>query len=555
MDKRKIGQEPSDELLSLPIELLIHILSFLTATRDKVKLRYVSRGLRSVTETPSLWREFAWPYYYGSDDGCVNNLLKVCGQHVKQLSFPHHVTPAKLLRMLEYCNNAVDLSLPTTKLNPEQLKTIVLCMRQLQKLDVLWDSNIKQLLELVVVGLKELTIRVKLNQSSLSDASGFCRSVGPWMQYWSSERFIPQNLNVVVVEFPYIYPSLVMLENALLTEWYKIKSNAPVGHTGCLKLYSTFKKPLIMNLALVLPMFQLEYGQSSSLSFVSASSCGLPGWDRDLLLLTDSAYNGRVVCQAVSKLNIKNVNKDYLNEINSLNFVTEFDISFLGVNSEHLEKLSVVCPNLQRLNLKSSRHCLKSLQGLRTIASFCHNLQGINLMGIPVEEVENQTKLWEILSGVKLTHLAVELCVLLPLDKDNKTLKSLFKKFTNLYALESSAAVHCRQCLESFTNDSLSILFNFSSLTHYVYFGFYHRCTTFVRDIVNSCTKLRYLKITQNVNITSLHFMSVLSCNLEQLCIESIDVDLPDDFMSSVSAHGGLVHVVLSVKSVTVEGM
>ena len=334
MDRVKIGQEPLDELLSLPIELLVHILSFLTSARDKVKLRYVSRRLRSVTDTPSLWREFMWPYYYGSDEGSVNNLLKVCGQHVKRLSFPHHVTPSNFVEILKskYCNGVVDLHLPTTKLNPKQLEATVLHMRQLQRMDVLWDNNLKQLLRL---DLKELTVRVKLNQSSLSDASEFCRSTSSWVQYWASKRFVPSNLNLVVVELQYIYPSLVMMEDALLTEWYKIKSSSPVGHTGCLKLYSTFKKTLAMNFASVLPMFQLVYGQSSSLSFVSASTCGLPGLDTNLLLLTDSTSNGRIVYQVISKLNIKNVDKDYLNKIDNLNFVTEFDVSFLGVNSEY----------------------------------------------------------------------------------------------------------------------------------------------------------------------------------------------------------------------------
>ena len=84
MDKCGGGRTP---LLTLPTELLVYIMSFLTAVRDKVKLRYVSQKLRNVSDIPSLWREFAWPYYRDGDDGCVNNVLKVCGQHLKRLSF------------------------------------------------------------------------------------------------------------------------------------------------------------------------------------------------------------------------------------------------------------------------------------------------------------------------------------------------------------------------------------------------------------------------------------------------------------------------------------
>ena len=85
-----------------------------------------------------------------------------------------------------------------------------------------------------------------------------------------------------------------------------------------------------------------------------------------------------------------------------------------GLYSKHLEQLAIMCPNLQRLDVHTNKFCLNNLTGLRAIAKSCHNLQGLNLLGIPVSEVENQTQLWEILSDMKSTHLAVELCVLLP---------------------------------------------------------------------------------------------------------------------------------------------
>ena len=28
-----------------------------------------------------MWREFVWHYYHTGDEGCVNNVLKVRGQH------------------------------------------------------------------------------------------------------------------------------------------------------------------------------------------------------------------------------------------------------------------------------------------------------------------------------------------------------------------------------------------------------------------------------------------------------------------------------------------
>ena len=130
-------------MLTLPAEILVYILSFLTA-HDKVKFRWVSWRLRSVNKPVSLWREFVWPYYHTGDEGCVHNVLKMCGQHVKRLCFPHHVTSSKLLTV--HCSNVVERSLPTTKFDPEQLRNTLQHTEYVQKLDMEWNANIKQLL-------------------------------------------------------------------------------------------------------------------------------------------------------------------------------------------------------------------------------------------------------------------------------------------------------------------------------------------------------------------------------------------------------------------------
>ena len=71
-------------LLTFPTEILVYIISFVTPLRERIKLRYVSRRLQSACEAPSLWREFVWPHYHTGDEGCVSNVLKACGHHVKQ---------------------------------------------------------------------------------------------------------------------------------------------------------------------------------------------------------------------------------------------------------------------------------------------------------------------------------------------------------------------------------------------------------------------------------------------------------------------------------------
>ena len=141
-------------------------------------------------------------------------------------------------------------------------------------------------------------------------------------------------------------------------------------------------------------------------------------------------------------------------DFNSLRFVTDTDFSEdQAFQSDQLEQVALMCPNLKRLGL--STISLNSLQGLRTVATCCHNLQGLNLLRIPVTEVENQLQLWKILSNLKLTHLALEMCIMRPLRDDSiymQRLISLFQNFIHLLALHLAPSFrdcpNCDDCID-----------------------------------------------------------------------------------------------------------
>ena len=158
MDKDSSHEESVLNFLTLPTELLVYIISFLSSICDLVKLRYVSSHLRCVIEeTPSLWKEFVWPCYNRHEECCVKEVLKVCGQHIKVLSFPNSRVSSTLVEMLQYCSNVQHLSLPSTKLYPKQLGNIIHHVRFLQILEVKADDDIKNLLS-KTAKLKELVI-------------------------------------------------------------------------------------------------------------------------------------------------------------------------------------------------------------------------------------------------------------------------------------------------------------------------------------------------------------------------------------------------------------
>ena len=153
-------EESLVNLLSLPSELLVYIISLLSSLRDKVKLRYVSRRLSCVIEgTPSLWKEFVWTFNDSCEECSVKEVLKVCEQHIKVLSFPNHRLPSSLIEILQYCSNVQHLSLPSTKLDCKQLRKTIHHMGCLQTLELKVgnDSQIKQLL-CKTGQLKELTV-------------------------------------------------------------------------------------------------------------------------------------------------------------------------------------------------------------------------------------------------------------------------------------------------------------------------------------------------------------------------------------------------------------
>ena len=66
-----------------------------------------------MSESPSLWSEFAWPFYDYREERSVMNVLMVCGGYIKRLIFPNHITPSILLGgMLNHCDRIKHLSLP-----------------------------------------------------------------------------------------------------------------------------------------------------------------------------------------------------------------------------------------------------------------------------------------------------------------------------------------------------------------------------------------------------------------------------------------------------------
>jgi len=530
--------EESVNLSMLPVEVLVYIMSFLRTARDLVKLRYVSRKLRAATETPSLWTEFVWPLYHSREERSVMNVLKDFGRHVKRLTFPNHVAQSKLLEMINCCGNLTHLTLPAvTELDSDELKYAVQHMSSLEKLEVRINSNIKPLL--LIVGLKQLTIHVIENDD---DEDMLCQMCQMCITQWLVGGFVPPNLVLV--------SKLIGETEFLLTNRFTPRNN----QLCCFMWYYNQQVPL--NLYPAIPAIRLEFGQSASPPFVKASSNGILGLTRNLILLTGYVKNGKTLYKA-DFTRVDNIREEMINNsVNILEFVTEFSFDLAGrIYPGHLEQLAFACPNLKSLDLSCCSDCLSSLHGLRTIAQNCKHLCGLNLVGISLKENKygKARELWHILSGMRLTYLSMEVCIFMFCKYSIMSGEQLTKSLQalQLYTMNGSdrdgVFYFCEFC-EIIKVDG-SLLSNFSELR---YCRLFAEGSNIFQDITMACKKLVCLccETYDPLLLTSLYHPI-----LEQLCIYSVRSDVPSSFMDTISAHGRLVHVIMIVCSVTAEGV
>ena len=411
-------------------------------------------------------------------------------------------------------------------------------MEHLEKLEVQLSTNIKPLLQ--IDELKELTVHVPEEHHSL------CTS---WVEEWIKKHCIPCNFNLVIE----VGPKTDFVESLL--KW----NFTPLVHAEYMsyfKLYYHFEAPL--NLFPNLPVFQCEFGQTVTSPFVKASKFGILDLEYDVLILTDCVCNGKQVYKLDNEVVVITDNDCHQslgmnNSVDSLDCVTELNILQYDDKSDVLEQLAIACPNLQRLSIQGYTDIAYTLEGLRAIALHCLDLRGLNLSDIGVRVTDCYLGLWEILSEMKLTHLYIETCALFGANSDEERLLHLFQKCSSLQALQIQQLSYdfCDWCMGWEYEANWSLLSHFPALK-YCRLSIKH--STAVQDVINSCKQLTILSCTAGCQ-RFLNLSSAYNSSLQQLSIYESNTYVPDIFMETVSAHGGLVHIALIVRSVSNVGV
>ena len=532
---QNVRKNYSTYLANFPTELLVKILSYLP-TRDRFMMRNVSQRFRDVSEMPLLWKECIWNYE-PRHVSSISKVLIVHGEIVRRIFFPAHLTVNIVCELASHCTQVTHLSLPRdTQLTLDDLEKVVHTMTCLHQLDVFaagkfiqkdkstGNEHIKGLLKITATSVKELKLRV--TQFSRTRQVINC-----------IKKLASQGCTLPII---YIFDGAVF---NLFSWWVELHSKYKSSSFE-IGLY----RQIPMNLYPLIPLKKLKFGPSVTPPFIQLSSYGIVGIQQDIFCLSEYNCYG-TVRYILTPMRIKLYNSNHISygQIDSVSCV---DFSNVKVDSNNLEQLAAVCPNLQRLDLQGNVNCLKCLQGLRAIVQTCQNLEGINLTEISVSQVESLVPLWELLSSLKkLTHLTIDLCLMKASDANRqKLIINMFKTCQCLKALEITRDYlnGCREC-----TDVTDFFFSyFPSLVYCRMYCFRYSALTYA---INNCHKLKYL-YEKDARKESLLPLSN-NCYLEQLCIYSLSLSLTDELVEVLSANGQLERVVLYVKSITINGL
>ena len=524
-------------LVTLPTEVLKYIVSFLP-TRDIARIRCVSKVLRAISEIPSLWETFVWSYYTPRDDELLEYIIKTFGEDIKKIRFTDDVAPSKLVGMLQYCKNVIHLSLPTFD-NVEILEKIVGHITTLEILDIQGtNSQQKQILK-SSSNLKVLSIHLILYSYSYLD-----HQVKQWFEEWANSNYVPRTLNIIIFtdEWHELRTLVLSLQLAVLRNKKFLKDLSTVGCFNiCVNTSVEFSQ--------MLPYIQIQVTNSSvALPSVKASKYGLVGLDMDTLHLTQGSYRGKKIHKV---LLIGGIDERIDTSVTSLSSITYFDAAYCGMlNSNHLEQLSIACPNLQRLDLCGNSECLSDLQGLHSLSSNCKNMQGLNLHQIHEDKSEcDRLQLWEILCIMRLTELSIEGWMInVHVAEQQQKLMSIFQKYSSLQVLEMNGF----GSQNKLSNNELLLVSCFPSITSYRINDLPSDNISNTLKCIFDCQYLQCLYLSQGFNGGMLSLSLEGHCSsLQQLYIDSKDAAPTEAFIDALCSHGRLEHVILCVKSLT----
>ena len=499
-------------LINLPTELLVIIMLYLPI-HDRMMMRHISQKFRNMAEIPLLWKEFTLycePYLKRYHMGIMENLLKVIGEHVKKmcvsvitsrvLTFYESVTTSTVLEMMcSNCRNVTHVILHDEMLSPLDLGMVVNAMPQLQYLELIpmlnkycnhddsdddcYCSSLEDalaLLEIIPVGIKKLDL-VLFEPKDL----GFI--VLAIQEFVDDHDTLPSTINIFG-DFDGVFNRGLVVCHHWCSYWHQLRrvrrlanrtdnlfefwSTSAVNLSSFeILLYDTVRS-IPMNLFPPVPVRSYQFGAAAKTpTLIQLPAYGIVGLKDNMFHFSEYIDDRGMVSHAVTPNHgdcRSLIEERHITCTPHLHTVSYVDISYENVSSNHLQQLAMACPNLQHLHLQGNVNCLKDLQGFQAIVDKCEKLKSLNLAEISVLSIESYLLFWDLLSSLKkLTHLTIDLCMILLYDfddDDKQRLVTMCKSCHSLLALNvhlgRESSIECNSIYENF------LFSHFPSLTY-----------------------------------------------------------------------------------------
>ena len=220
-----------------------------------------------------------WPY--DSRQKCtVKEVLKLCGQYIRVLSFPNGRVPSTLVEMLQYCSNVQHLSLPSTKLDPEQVRKITHHMMCLQTLQLKVGDNVRDIKQLLI-------ITGQLGELAISSTFYSYTEVNIVFKHWVELKLMPSSFNVIITT------NFSNIIKAGLVDYVTQLTTIPTGTAAVFRIYDTCDK-VPLSFSPTLPSFLLQFEATGQVT-IPCVRFGM-GLKNDVAVMTNCQDGGRTMC-------------------------------------------------------------------------------------------------------------------------------------------------------------------------------------------------------------------------------------------------------------------
>ena len=570
---------PVLSLLSLPDEILLFIISFLPS-RECLSVKSTCRRLQLIASDPSVWHTIAWQYRGPQDDKQLTLALKLSAPQLSKCTLAmvtdYSCAPSKFLQILKRSSTIASLTIIGCQFTCRQFNAILSTLPHIEELKVQLSFTSKSaVIDAIEFAshLKSLVIMMPypvyyspLDQILLAWANGtlFCPpDIG--VQF-SADSYHKMPLELIaeclccliLKKEPSLPPTAISL--SILS--YLLLSPAP--HTARLCIYNS---PSAFSSLPEYPSLALEFGPSKPpvMPVAQLDCIGLEE-DGHLFLTGNELNSSNYHSGTLYKMPTPHIVPCAVSSIPS-SLTHLFLDQCTSLNSTNLEVIAEQCPVVVRLSLCGCTSSLKDLEGLGAIAAKCSKLKDLSLLQIHRRSVPCTGLLWEVVSHMHLTCLAVDACMLRPLpDADSRgsagnpervsrvpipsarvtdQIRSILRAMTSLAALEVNCS--CSECL--FLTLAVSLV---SEVSYLEYLRLDNLSSTLLSlNYFENIRHLKYLYLSKHIpGKLVLPSSETFYSDLEQLCIDANATTLNLDIITSITSGRKITHAFLSVRSI-----